>query len=274
VLDRERRDAFRDVYRFARRADDLADGPGEPAAIAAQLAGMREELDAIYSGQAREAEARRLARTVRCYQLERGHFDRLLDTLLAEVGGRTVADWPALEAYCDAVAGSLARLSLQILGAEGPAAIRYAGDVAIAMQLANILRDLREDTLRGRSYLPEDELAEAGLDRARVIAELHRGRMSPALASVCRRQGLRAREFLERGRRALPAAQRRPLVLAEIWADVYTALLDQLEAQGYDVFAHRPYLPRRRKLVLLARRYGQSMATRSPPRIFPRPRCP
>jgi phytoene synthase len=143
-------------------------------------------------------------------------------------------------------------LCLQILGVSGePRAIRYARDVGVALQLANILRDVREDADFGRIYLPRDELATAGVSDDDVRA----GRPSPGLRTVCRRQADRARALIADARRGLPPELARPLLVPEIWADVYLALLDRLEEVDFDVFGRPPYLRRRRKLALALRRW-------------------
>lgn len=253
-LGAERRNAFRDVYRFVRAADDVADRPAATRAERrAELATWRTELDALYQGHPSHPHAQRLAAVVARYGLERRWFDTLLDGLEADIDRTGMASWRELRDYCDQVAASLAYLSLQILGADSPRARRYARDVAIAIQLANILRDLREDAARGVVYLPADALAAEGLDAGALRA----GRWSPGLTRVCADLAERARELAATGRRELDGAApglRRRLLVPEIWTDVYLQLLDELEAIGFDVLAHRPYLRRRRKLAVALRR--------------------
>ncbi|HUH02542.1 MAG TPA: squalene/phytoene synthase family protein [Kofleriaceae bacterium] len=249
-----RRNAFRDVYRFVRAADDVADRPGASRAERrAELAGWRTELDALYEGHPGHPHAQRLADVVGRYRLERRCFDTLLDGLEADIDRTSVASWQELCDYCEQVAASLAYLSLQILGADTPRARRYARNVAIAIQLANIVRDLREDAERGVVYLPADALAAEGLD-ASVLLD---GHWSPGLARVCAELADRARSLAAAGRRELAGADpslRRRLLVPEIWTDVYLQLLDELEAAEFDVFSHRPYLRRRRKLAIALRR--------------------
>ena len=249
-LDRDRRNAFRDVYRFLRAADDVADSPGDPERIVAELAQWRRELAAVYEGQADHPHAVRLAETVRRYRLTRGHFDTILDGLERDVRTPRIADWPALRAYCERIASSLAYLCLEILGRDGAPERRYARDVAIALQIANFLRDVAEDAARDHIYLPADELRAEGVSDADVLT----GRMSDGLARVAQRQADRARALIADARRHLPPGTSRALLVPEIWADIYLALLDELELGGFDVFGHQPTLRRRRKLAIALRR--------------------
>jgi phytoene synthase len=255
-LDRQQRTAIRDVYRFVRAADDAADAAGDPADNVRQLKEWRTELDALYGGHAHHPYARRLAEAVHRYELPRRHFDVVLDALERDAQGARLASWAEVEAYCEAVAAPVAYLCLHILGATGLAAERYGRDVGVALQLANILRDIAEDADRGRIYLPGDELAAHGVPAEDVL----RKRMSPGLAEVCAHLADRARALIASARAQLDAATRRKLLVPEIWADVYLALLDELEQAGFDVFRGHPYLHRRRKLVLALRRWAVARA--------------
>lgn len=256
-LDRQQRTAIRDVYRFVRAADDAADAAGDPADNLRQLKEWRVELDALYGGQAQHPYARRLAEAVQRYELPRCHFDVVLDALERDVYGPQLASWAEVEGYCEAVAAPVAYLCLLILGATGAAAERYGRDVGVALQLANILRDIAEDADRGRIYLPGDELAAHGV----VAEDVLRKRMSPGLGRVCALMADRARALIASARAQLDPATRRKLLVPEIWADVYLALLDELEHAGFDVFRGHPYLHRRRKLALALRRWAAERAT-------------
>ncbi len=254
-LDRERRNAFRDVYRFVRAADDVADSGGPPPEVLNRLRDWRSELDAIYAGDAAHPWGQQLARAVQKYGLDRSHFDSLLGALESDVGRTHIASFDQLREYCEQVASSLAMLCLQILGVPLTAsAQRYARDVGVALQLANILRDVREDAAQGRIYLPQDELTAAGVTDQDVFA----GRSSPGLRAVCRRQAERARALISGAREQLSPELAGPLLVPEIWADVYLALLDCLEEVDFDVFRSAPYLRRRRKLALALRRWAGS----------------
>ncbi len=262
-LDRRRRDAFRDVYRFVRAADDVADRPGDAAARITELAAWRHQLQVIYAEPAGNAPratlhpyAIRLQRVVRRYQLPRHHFETLLDGLERDVTQRRVPSWAALHDYCEAVAASLAQLCLQILGVGGEAEARYARDVGIALQLANILRDIEEDSWRDHIYLPQDELRAAGVSEDDVLC----GRMSPGLSRVCAQLAERAARLIADARRDLSPTSRRRLLVPEIWADVYLDLLASLERADFDVFTRPPYQHRRRKLALAVRRWAADRA--------------
>ena len=256
-VDRERRSAFRDVYRFLRAADDVADSGLPLVEIEEKLGAFRRELDAVYEGKATHPGAVELARTVRRYRLPRELFDRILLALEEDATGRTFGDQAALEAWCEAMTSSLAYLCLEILGAEGPRARAYARDLGVALQLANIVRDVAEDAARGRVYLPLDELAAAGSSSEEILT----GRWTPGFRRVCAKQAARVRGLVLRARDRLEPSERRALLVPEIWADVYLALLRELERKHFDVFSGHPYLSRRKKLAIACLRWAAQRAS-------------
>jgi len=250
-LPRARREGFRDVYRFLRAADDVADSGLPPDEARAALGAWHRELDAIYGGRAAHPTALRLAATAQRFRLPRAAFETILGALEEDATGRTFATQADLERWCEAMSSTLGYLCLDILGAEGPAARAYARDLGVALQLANIVRDVDEDAARGRLYLPADALAAAGLGAEEVLAR----RWSPAFARVAARMAARVRELVEDARAHLGPEERDKLLVPEIWADVYLALLRELERHRFDVFAHKPYLRRRKKLAIALVRY-------------------
>lgn len=263
-LPRRRREAFRDVYRFLRAADDIVDSGLAADEAEARLAVWRAQLEAIYCGHATHPAALRLAATVHEFQLPRAAFETILDALEEDATGRRFATQAELERWCEAMSSTLGYLCLEILGARSPAAGAYARDLGVALQLANIVRDVGEDAARGRVYLPADVLAAADCRIEDVLAR----RYTPAFARVEARLAARVRELVESARSALGPEDRGRLLVPEIWTDVYLALLRELERHRFDVFAdrHRPYLQRRKKFALACWRWLRSRSRELPRR--------
>lgn len=246
-----RRTAFRDVYRFLRAADDLVDSGLPTEQIRSGLEVWRRELDAIYSQRARHPTAKRLADSVSRYRLTRDHFETILGALAEDIGPRHFPTYADLCQWCEALSSTLGYLCLEILGAKSTTAHAYARDVGVALQLANILRDVEDDAKRGRVYLPDDELRSAGLSSDDIIL----GRSPEHFRVVAQEHAKRARSLIAGARLSLTPALRRELLVPEIWADVYLELLAELERNDYDVFRRTPYVHRRTKLKLAVRRW-------------------
>jgi phytoene synthase len=141
-------------------------------------------------------------------------------------------------------------LSIEIFGYQNPECRQYAIHLGQALQLTNILRDVRNDAERGRIYLPLDELARFQVSPEEILALKYSDRFAAAAASVAER----ARKFYSRAGRALPAADRRSMIAAELMGSVYSRLLAELERTRFDVFRPQPVrLSRAAKILLILR---------------------
>jgi phytoene synthase len=183
ILEPPRRDAMYAIHAFCRAVDDIADEDGDRAARLAQLDAWRYELDELYAGRIRPR-CGFLAEPVRRFRLDRADFEAVIDGMAMDVEADIRApDWTTLDLYCDRVASAVGRLSVRVFGlAEeangadgglptGPKLLAY--HMGRALQLTNILRDLDEDALRGRLYLPREALEEAGVTPAAPRIDSH-----------------------------------------------------------------------------------------------------
>lgn len=171
LLPVEKRQAMSALYAFSRRVDDIGDGELEPETKRVRLEGTRAVLDRIRGGAVDEDDtdpvAVALADAARRFPLPLEGLDELIDGVLMDVRGATYETWDDLKIYCRCVAGAIGRLSLGVFGTEPGApgterAAEYADTLGLALQLTNILRDVREDAGNGRTYLPADDLAKFG----------------------------------------------------------------------------------------------------------------
>ena len=165
-----RRSALYAVYAWMRRADDLVDDGG-PDRIE-QVAAFRAATERAFAGHVPDGDPMwpALVRSIADHALARADFDGMLDGQLLDADHRPCRDWAEVRHFCDLVAGTVGRTCTRIFGASDFRAMELSTDRGIAFQLTNILRDLREDHGMGRCYLPADELAQAGLDVASLLA--------------------------------------------------------------------------------------------------------
>ncbi len=247
------------LYAFCRRLDDMVDEPEAGADVAERLARARHLVTAIHGTVPLEAaeipppfhpdEVAALRDTIRRFAIPEQPFQELIAGIEMDLTIRRYPDWPALDLYCYRVAGTVGLMMAPLLGYEDPAALRPAADLGRAMQLTNILRDVGEDLQRGRIYLPQDELAAAGISEAQLRA----GRVDDRWVSFMQEQIARARALYRRAARGIPLLRgMRSRLTVRLMATVYGDILRAIEAQRYDVFARRAVVPGRRKLVLAA----------------------
>jgi len=235
------------IYAFARRIDDIGDGtelaeetimPAEktimPAEekIAALEAARRAVLD-LSAPDPADPVLLALADTARTFPVPMAAFGELIDGCVADVRGTHYETFEDLLHYCRCVAGSIGRLSLGIFGTshDPEEAARVADSLGVALQLTNILRDIREDHQNGRVYLPAEDLAkfDCNLD-------------DPDAAQFTRLvefQAERARDWYATGLRLLPMLDHRSAACTGAMAGIYRQLLERIAAQPAAVLRGR-----------------------------------
>jgi 15-cis-phytoene synthase len=191
------------------------------------------------------AELAALRDTIDRFGVPEQPFQDLVSGMEMDVAGHRYATFADLELYCDRVAGTVGLLLCPVLGASDPRAQPAAADLGRAMQLTNILRDVREDLARGRVYLPEDELAAFGLTRD----DLLRGTVDDRWRAFMASQIARARVYYARAATGVrwlsgPGTQR----MVKLMGALYGGILGDIEARGYDVFSARAHVPPGTKL--------------------------
>lgn len=252
-----KRQALAAVYAFARRIDDIGDGDLPQEAKLVALAGARQSLAALVSGDGNAAGPAAsgdpvltaLADAAHRFDIPLAAFGELIDGCEADVRGVTYRTFDDLLHYCRCVAGSIGRLSLGVFGCDDPAtAAPLADALGVALQLTNILRDIREDYLTGRVYLPAEDLERFGCSFA-AGPSAGDGR----LASLVEFEADRARGWYQRGLALIPLLDRRSAASAGAMAGIYQRLLEHIEATPAAVLEGRLSLPGREKAMVAVR---------------------
>jgi presqualene diphosphate synthase len=251
VLPADRRQAMYAIYAFCRIVDDIVDEPGALPEKLRRLAAWRACIAGLYRGEADGPVTRVLVAAVRRFDLRQPDFIAVIDGMQMDAETVIVApDLATLDLYCDRVAASVGRLSVCAFGDASPAADRVAHALGRALQLTNILRDLREDADRGRLYLPREYLDDAG-----VPPNPDAALASPRLGEVCGRLASLAHGYFGEARAAMAACDRRAMKPARLMAATYAAILSRLEQRGWGRLDERAGLAAWQKLWLVLR-YG------------------
>lgn len=249
------REALEQVYDFCRIVDDIVDerAPG-PQGVSEAEAGLdlwREEVERIYDSAATPTTdlGRALVRSVRSFNLPRDAFDEIIEGCAMDLQQDRYPTEQQLELYCYRVASCVGLLCVGIFGDQGDAANRYAHHLGLALQYTNILRDVAEDALRGRVYLPLDLLAKHGVGEADILESCYDDRFIAAADAFASK----AQAEYELARAAFDQVEHpRALLPAEIMGRTYHAILEEIRERRYDVFVQRASLRRRDKLRVAA----------------------
>jgi phytoene synthase len=256
LLPKAKRDGMSALYAFCREVDDVADNEGLPVGRRReQLAAWRADLHRACGTDLPQFPVNcELQPVIRQYHLPFDHFDALLQGVEMDLDINRYADYDQLELYCYRVASVVGLLSIEIFGYRDPACRQYAICLGKALQLTNILRDVRADARRGRIYLPLSELSRFEVSPEEILRLEYSSRFCELASSVAQR----ARHFYRLAQQALPAADRRAMVAAELMGSVYWRLLRKLERRRFNVFGPElTRLNKAQKALLILRSWWQ-----------------
>jgi phytoene synthase len=240
------------LYAFCREVDDVADEESTPIEKRrALLNAWRADVRKACEGQSPEFPVNReLAPAIATYDLRFEHFDDLIRGVEMDLDVKRYPTYDELERYCYRVASVVGLLSIRIFGATRRECEDYAIHLGKALQLTNILRDVRNDAERGRIYLPQEELARHRVAEDEVLSF----RFSDRFAAACRALATKARHHYGEARRILPSQDRKAMATAELMGAVYWELLLKLEQKNFHVLGPSPTrVSRFRKVILIAR---------------------
>jgi len=240
VLPRPKRRAIAAIYAFARRVDDVADGDLRNDEKRARLQQLHADLDQPGSDPVLVALADARSR----YPVPAEALHALVDGGLQDTEQSRYATFDELHGYCRKVAGAVGVACIGVYGSDDT---ERAETLGVALQLINIVRDVREDWELGRVYLPQDELAAYGVTEDDLAA----GRTTPHWRALMAFQASRARAYLQDGLELLDSLDSRSAACVGTFAGLYRATLDRIEARGFDVFEGSLRLSRLTKLRIV-----------------------
>jgi phytoene synthase len=252
LLPRPKRDAMSVLYAFCREVDDVADEESVPTEKRrVQLAEWRDDIKRACENQSPRFDVNQeLQPVIKQFSLPFELFDELIKGCEMDLEIKRYENFGQLESYCYRVASVVGLLSIEIFGCQNPACRDYAIYLGKALQLTNILRDVKTDAGRGRIYLPLDELEKFNVSEAEILNSKYSDNYGALVANVAGR----AKNFYKLARQTLPAEDRKSMVAAELMGSVYWQLLKKLEANQFNVFGEKPVrISKPQKLALIFR---------------------
>lgn len=241
LLPRDEREAMHSVYAFCRYADDIVDEEEVGTSIAEdeailkkreRLERLRLEVEKCYAGTSRHPILLPLSTVVRRFRIPKQYFLTLIDGMEMDLVKNRYETFEELREYCYSVASVVGLICIEIFGYRYEETKEYAVDLGIALQLTNILRDIKADAERGRIYIPMEDLRTFGYSEA----DLLEGRYTLPFVELMRFETRRARDHYGRARAALRPDERRTMFAAEIMDAIYYRLLEKIELNEFNVF--------------------------------------
>lgn len=238
-LPRRKREAIYAVYAFCRYCDDIVDEEHLAVSPQALLAEWRQELERCYAGKPTHIITWALHRVITAYAIPKHYFEELIDGVAMDLTIQRYPTFTDLKPYCYRVASVIGLICIEIFGYAHPGVRTYARDIGIALQLTNIMRDVKEDAERGRIYLPLEDLQAFKYTEASLLAH----RYTPEFANLMAFQAQRALDYYRKAQAAIQPGDKAALIAPEIMAAIYRATLRKITRRHYDVFKGRVSLP-------------------------------
>ncbi|VTU33344.1 Dehydrosqualene synthase [Variovorax sp. PBS-H4] len=245
-LPKPRRAAITAFYAFCREVDDVVDEVSDPSVAATKLAWWRKEVAQAFDGHPQHPVMQALMPYANAYGIETRHLQEVIDGCQMDLEQTRYLDFAALKRYCHLVAGVVGEAAARIFGQTDAQTTAYAHKLGLALQLTNIIRDVGEDALRGRIYLPVNELQQFDVKAHEVLNRLH----SERFVALMKFQAQRAHSAYEEALALLPAADRRAQKPGLMMASIYRTLLREIERDDFKVLEQRVSLTPLRKLWL------------------------
>jgi len=262
LLPKAKRPFVHALYGFARYADEIVDDLASTLTDAEKAAELKTwgdgVLSGLKSGDSNDQVGRALIDTVNRFAIPHEHFVAFLHSMTMDL---TVTEYANYEALMEYVYGSAAVIGLEmvpILGALSPGAYEPAEKLGVAFQLANFIRDVGEDLDRGRVYLPQDELAQFGVDREMLEAR----KLTPQITAALKFQIERVRQLQREATPGILQLEPASRPCIEAASELYCGIVDEVEAIGYDIFNKRAKTSTGRRMRVAGKAYVKAIAAR------------
>ena len=245
-LPKPRRAAITAFYAFCREVDDVVDEVSDSGVARTKLAWWRTEISRAFAGQPTHPVMLALMPHAPVYGIVPAHLLAIVEGCEMDLEQTRYLDYPGLKRYCHLVAGVVGEVAAKIFGQRDDATTRYAHTLGLAFQLTNIIRDVGEDALRGRIYLPVNELQQFDVKAHEILNRVH----SERFVALMRFQAERAHACYDEAMALLPPEDRHTQKPGLMMASIYRTLLHEIERDNFQVLNQRVSLTPLRKLWL------------------------
>lgn len=245
-LPKIKRKAITALYAFCREVDDIADAEMDNNIKRVKLEWWRAEIEQLFEGSPNHPVSQALSPAIKNFKLDKHYFIEIINGMEMDLEKVRFANFEELNLYCYRVAGVVGLLSASIFGYKDSQTLEYAKKLGLALQLTNIIRDVYEDSLRNRIYLPLDELNKFGVTESQIFNREN----TDSFHQMISFQAQRAHECYKDAFNTLPAQDRYQQKTGTIMAAIYENTLNEMELDQLQVLKHKIIIPPLRKIII------------------------
>ncbi|MCC7201875.1 MAG: presqualene diphosphate synthase HpnD [Nitrospirae bacterium] len=246
TLPSEKRKAIYSVYALCRCLDDAADKSDNRAEASESLNKWATEINNMYDGKPSHAVTMELKPFIDRYGIPQKYFLELVRGVEMDLTKDRYRTFDELHKYCYRVASVVGLICAEVFGYKNAETLGYAVDLGIAMQITNILRDIKTDAEKGRIYLPAEDLSKFNYTEEELLSSSY----NKAFVELMKFEAQRAWSFYNRAEKTLPREDRQSMVAGEIMRVIYSRLLNKIEASNYNVYESTPQLSKSQKIYI------------------------
>ena len=246
MLPKPKREAINVVYAWCRIADDIVDEEASVSTKYQRLVQWGKEFELGLAGTSRYQLVNKLAQIIKRFNIPLDHFTELIKGMEMDLTKRRYETFEELQEYCYRAGSTVGLICAEVFGYKTEQTKQYAINLGIALQLTNILRDIKQDAKRGRIYLPQEDLRRFGYTEN----ELHNAEYNDRFVELMKFECARAHYFFRQARAVLAHEDKPFLYAARAMGNIYYLLLQRIERANYDVYSKRIRLPSALKLLI------------------------
>jgi phytoene synthase len=235
TLPRPKRDAIETIYAFCRHTDDIVDEGDNANEKQIQLLQWTDELKRSLYGVSHYSLLNKLATIIHRFHIPVEHFYELIKGMEMDLTNTRYGTFVELEQYCYRAASTVGLICAEVFGYTNEKTKQYAINLGIALQLTNILRDIKIDAKCGRIYLPKEDLNRFGYSEDELLGCIYNNRFVELMKYECGR----AHEYFRKAKACLAEEDKPLFTAARIMGNIYYLLLLRIERSNYDIFSKR-----------------------------------
>lgn len=245
LLSKDKNEALHTVYAFCRQTDDIVDNESDSQEVKYKKIRLwRDEFEKALNSESNYSLLNHLNKIIKKFNIPVEPFFELIKGMESDLQTSRYSDFESLYQYCYRAAVTVGLMSIEIFGYKTKNAKEYAVNLGIAMQLTNILRDIKYDALNGRIYIPQEDLKKFGYSESDLLNFTYNDSFIELMQFQCKR----AREYFERANDCFDKNDRKMLFPARIMQHIYFSILEKIENMNYNVFKKKARISKLRKL--------------------------